>query len=159
MKKKIFTEKTGKNLLMHVILWLLLAIVFVIPIIVAAEDSMSADGVIRTNVFGEIIVSYLINIGTRIKAFEKDYQQTTLRVLGYYTFFYYAFVLIIFLKNSKSDGAFHDIEHGSSDWSENGEQYKVLSKKAGIILAENNFLPVDKPGNVNVLIVGRIRCW
>ena len=69
MKKKIFTEKTGKNLLMHVILWLLLAIVFVIPIIVAAEDSMSADGVIKTNVFGEIIVSYLINIGTRIKAF------------------------------------------------------------------------------------------
>ena len=35
----------------------------------------------------------------------------------------------------------------------------VLSKKEGIILAENNYLPVDKRGNVNVLVVGRIWIW
>ena len=52
-----------------------------------------------------------------------------------------------------------DIEHGSSDWSKNGEQYRVLSNKHGIILAQNNYLPVDKRGNVNVLVVGRIRFW
>ena len=40
-----------------------------------------------------------------------------------------------------------------------GEQYQILSNKAGIILAEKNFLPVDKRGNVNVLVVGRIWCW
>lgn len=49
---------------------------------------------------------------------------------------------------------YDNIEHGSSDWSENGEQYQVLSKKSGIILAENNYLPLDKRGNVNVLVVG-----
>ena len=49
-----------------------------------------------------------------------------------------------------------DIEHGSSDWAE-GEQYSVLSKKKGIVLAEKHYLPVDKRGNVNVLVVGRIR--
>lgn len=159
MKNKIFTNKTGKKLLMHIILWLLLAIVFVIPIIVAGVDSMSAAGVINVNVFGEIVFNYIIDIGSRVKAFEELYKPTTLRILGYYTFFYYAFVLILFLKSSKSDEEFHDIEHGSSDWSVNGEQYKVLSKNSGIILAEKNYLPVDKQGNINVLIVGRIWCW
>jgi len=40
-----------------------------------------------------------------------------------------------------------------------GEQYKILDKNKGIVLAENNYLPVDKRGNVNVLVVGRIRFW
>lgn len=60
---------------------------------------------------------------------------------------------------SKPKNEFTDIEHGSSDWSEGGEQYRILSRKSGIILAENNYLPVDKRGNVNVLVVGRFRFW
>jgi len=54
---------------------------------------------------------------------------------------------------------FQDIENGSSDWSENGEQYTVLNRKKGLILAEKNRLPVDKRGNVNVLVVRRLWCW
>ena len=54
---------------------------------------------------------------------------------------------------------YSDIEHGSSDWSQKGEQYRILSNKKGIILGENNYLPVDKRGNVNVLVVGRIWIW
>lgn len=54
---------------------------------------------------------------------------------------------------------YSDIENGSSDWAEGGEQYRVLSKKEGIILAEKNYLPVDKRGNVNVLVVRRFWCW
>lgn len=54
---------------------------------------------------------------------------------------------------------YEDIENGSSDWSEGGEQYKVLSKNKGIVLAEKNYLPVDKRGNVNVLVVRRFWCW
>ena len=54
---------------------------------------------------------------------------------------------------------FEDIENGSSDWSQNGEQYTVLSKNKGIVLAEKNYLPVDKRGNVNVLVVRRFWCW
>lgn len=45
-------------------------------------------------------------------------------------------------------------EHGSSDWSRGGEQYKVLSRNNGLILAEENYLPLDKKGNLNILIVG-----
>ena len=54
---------------------------------------------------------------------------------------------------------FDGIENGSSDWCTNGEQYSILSNKAGLILAEKNYLPVNKRGNVNVLVVGRIWCW
>lgn len=50
-----------------------------------------------------------------------------------------------------------DIEHGSSDWAAGGEQYSILSNKKGILLAEKHYLPVDKRGNVNVLVVGRFR--
>lgn len=51
-----------------------------------------------------------------------------------------------------------DIEHGSSDWA-SGEEYSVLSKNKGILLAEKHYLPVDKRGNVNVLVVGRFWFW
>ena len=52
---------------------------------------------------------------------------------------------------------FSDIEHGSSDWAQGGEEYQILSPKKGILLAEKHYLPVDKRGNTNVLVVGRIR--
>ena len=51
-----------------------------------------------------------------------------------------------------------DIEHGSSDWA-SGEEYSVLSRNKGILLAEKHYLPVDKRGNVNVLVVGRFWFW
>ena len=72
-----------------------------------------------------------------------------------------AYLVLFFIGFAKSapKNEFSDIEHGSSDWSQRGEQYKVLSKNKGIILAENNYLPLDKRGNVNVLVVGRIRFW
>ena len=65
--------------------------------------------------------------------------------------------MIVFI--AENEGEFTDIEHGSSDWSQRGEQYQILSKNKGIILAEDNYLPLDKRGNVNVLVVGRFRFW
>lgn len=156
--KKLFTEKKKKKLLVYLILWLLLAIVFIIPISVAYKDSLNTRGNLELDSFQSIITGYLTNISIRVKAFSGDYKQNTISVLEYYSFFYLAFGVILILK-SKDDGEYHNIEHGSSDWCENGEQYKVLSKNSGIILAKKNYLPVDKPGNVNVLIVGRIWYW
>ena len=68
-------------------------------------------------------------------------------------------IFIEMLIKSTPKNEYSDIEHGSSDWSQRGEQYKILDKNKGIVLAENNYLPVDKRGNVNVLVVGRIRFW
>ena len=74
-------------------------------------------------------------------------------VVPYFLGFYGLFVLVGIAKAFPKH-EYDDIEHGSSDWSENGEQYKVLSRNKGIVLAEKNYLPVDKRGNVNVLVVG-----
>lgn len=156
--KKLLTEKKKKTILVFLILWLLLAIVFIIPLSVGYMDSLDSKGELNTDSFMSTSGQYILNITTRIKAFQGKYKSNTTSALGYYTFFYAGIMLILFLK-SKDDGDYHDIEHGSSDWCEGGEQYKVLSKNSGIILAQKNYLPVDKPGNVNVLIVGRIWCW
>lgn len=156
--KKLLTEKKKKAILVYMILWLLLAIVFVIPLTVAYKDSLTITGELQMDSLKSIALSYILNIDTRFKAFQQLYKQNTSTALAYYTFAYAGIMLIIFLK-SKNDGDYHDIEHGSSDWCEGGEQYKVLSRNSGIILAQKNYLPVDKPGNVNVLIVGRIWCW
>ena len=74
------------------------------------------------------------------------------------TIIYSVFFFIGFVRSAPKN-EFTDIEHGSSDWSQGGEQYRILNKNKGIILAENNYLPVDKRGNVNVLVVGRFRFW
>ena len=74
-------------------------------------------------------------------------------IVPYFLAFYGIFVLVGIAKAFPKH-EYDDIEHGSSDWSENGEQYKILSKNKGIVLAEKNYLPVDKRGNVNVLVVG-----
>ncbi|MBP3502104.1 MAG: hypothetical protein J6K42_01295 [Clostridia bacterium] len=155
--KKLLTEKNKKTIIVYLILWLLLAIVFVVPLSVAKFDS-TYNSKTNQEAFTSIAGEYLLSLETRIKAFETKYIQNTKTALGYYTVIYAVVMLILFLK-SKDSGEYHDIEHGSSDWCEGGEQYKVLSKNSGIILAEKNYLPVDKPGNVNVLIVGRIWCW
>ena len=71
----------------------------------------------------------------------------------------YVILMLIGFAKTAPKNEYTDIEQGSSDWAKGGEQYNILSKHKGIILAENNYLPVDKRGNVNVLVVGRFRIW
>ena len=102
--------------------------------------------------------SAFLDIGANLgKAFKSEYIGTFWKVNGYVTIGLLFFTVIGFFKVMPKN-EYTDIEHGSSDWA-SGEQYEVLSKKKGIILAENHYLPVDKRGNVNVLVVGRIRFW
>ena len=92
------------------------------------------------------------------KCFSENYFGTFWYIAKWFVAFYGIFIFIGIAKafpKHEYDG----IENGSSDWSENGEQYKVLSKNKGIVLAEKNYLPVDKRGNVNVLVVRRFWCW
>lgn len=70
----------------------------------------------------------------------------------------YIVVGVVILVLYKTDSEYDKIEHGSAGWVENGEQYKVLSKKDGFILAKDHFLPViPKPPeakNGNILVIG-----
>jgi len=115
-------------------------------------------GVFDFGVFIDNIFLYIVSIGDNLgKVFTSEYIGTFWKVNGYCTigllFFAFIGIFKIMPKNE-----YTDIEHGSSDWA-NGEQYQVLNKNKGILLAEKHYLPVDKRGNTNVLVVGRIRIW
>ena len=152
-------KKNRKNFIIFIILWIFIAIVLVSPI---AYSFFKANGAGTTNgiqVFLETFVSSITNpFGTIGNIFSEGAVDSYITTLLIVTVFYAVFFFIGFVRSAPKN-EFTDIEHGSSDWSQRGEQYQILSKNKGIILAENNYLPIDKRGNVNVLVVGRIRFW
>jgi len=69
-------------------------------------------------------------------------------------FVFFAIIIAILEIKNKLKGDYEDIEHGSSGWA-NGDQYQILNKDTGIILAQKNYLTTDnKFINKNVLIIG-----
>ena len=151
-------KKSKKSFILFVILWIFLAIVFVSPFTYSmhkAKMGEKADFAIFAETFGESITNPLKTIGNIFsEGITEDYFSSLLGVTIFYSVFFFIGFIRALPKNEYSD-----IEHGSSDWSQRGEQYEILNKNKGIILAENNYLPVDKRGNVNVLVVGRIWFW
>ena len=134
-------------------IWIALSILFSAPIAVSIVES-SDGGPFDSNAFFSSLFETIGDIGGNLgKIFKSDYAGTYWKVEGYVTLGVLIFFGIGLIK-SMPKNEYTDIEHGSSDWA-NGDQYEVLSKKKGIILAENHYLPVDKRGNVNVLVVGR----
>ena len=146
-------EKNKKYLILFLVLWIVLEIVLIAPMSVAIAESTSAQGQFELanfiENFGKEVSSFtaITRIGSAGagSAFGKGTLWLTILCLV---------VTAIGIIKSKPKNDFENIENGSSDWCEGGEQYKILSKNKGIILAEDNYLPVDKIGNVNVLVVG-----
>lgn len=151
-------NKTKKYFIIYAILWLFMVIVFIMPVGAAiAEGTVNGKFIIST--FMERFMYYVMKpFGSFGKVFLPNYIGSFIGILWKFTFVYLIIVIISIIKNAPKN-EYADIEHGSSDWSQRGEQYRILSNKKGIILGENNYLPVDKRGNVNVLVVGRIRFW
>lgn len=114
-------------------------------------------GAFNMGEFIDKFVGAYTELGTVMGSFA-SYASEFFSLLWKFTALYAVFMFIGFVKTAPKN-AYSDIEQGSSDWANRGEQYKVLSRNKGIILAENNYLPVDKRGNVNVLVVGRFRFW
>ena len=151
-------RRNKRNFIIFAVLWVILSIVLVMPISYSIVNS-TVNGVFNTGKFLTGIFDSITSLGTVIgKIFTANYIGTFFSTLLKFTVLYAIFVLIGLIRTAPKN-EFSDIEHGSSDWSKNGEQYRILSNKKGIILAENNYLPVDKRGNVNVLVVGRFRFW
>ena len=138
-------------------LWAVLVVVFVAPIAYSVVQA-NATGSFNMNTFLEEFFPTVANFSGITKVFGTAYVGTFGKSIVYFTIIYIIFA-IIGLYKSKPKHRYTDIEHGSSDWSEGGEQYKVLNRNKGIILAQENYLPIDKRGNVNVLVVGRFRVW
>ena len=151
-------KKTRKYFIIYAILWLFCVIVFVMPAGAAIAEA-SASGAFDMGQFFTKFTSYAFSpFSSFSKVFTPVYLSSFIGILWKFTFVYLIIAIIGTIRNAPKN-EYADIEHGSSDWSKNGEQYRVLSNKKGIILAEDNYLPVDKRGNVNVLVVGRFRFW
>ena len=144
-------RKNRKYFIIFGILWLFIAIVLIVPITLGANaisiENNLADGIGK---FTQTITNPLEGIKEIISL---NLIESYLKNIGIFTIIY-AIFFIIGVARSAPKHEYTDFEHGSSDWSKNGEQYQVLSNKKGIILADDNYLPVDKRGNVNVLVVG-----
>lgn len=151
-------KKSKKYWTAFSILWLALTIVFVLPLTVTIVES-TIDGKFIIDTFVLNISGNITQVGSNLgKVFKSPYFSMFISILWKYTLVFFI-LMAIGIKKLKPKNEYTDIEHGSSGWAEHGEQYKVLSNKEGIILAEENYLPLNKMGNVNVLIVGRIWCW
>lgn len=154
-------DKVGKNfrknLIIFIIVWCVLTILFVAPVALAIKQATVND-VFEMPIFIESVVPAITSFNAIFRVLSAEYIGTFFNTSLFFTAGF-AIVVIIGLAKSAPKNEYSDIEHGSSDWSENGEQYKILSKNKGLILAQKNYLPVDKRGNVNVLVVGRIRFW
>ena len=149
--KKTFKDNK-KNIILIGVLWIILTIILISPIAYSIVESTD-NGIFSFSKFIEEIFTNIVSFDTITKVFASEYIGTFLKTLLYFTILYAIFT-VIGLFRSKPKSEYTDIEHGSSDWSEGGEQYKVLSKNKGILLAKDNYLPLDKRGNINVLVVG-----
>ena len=151
-------RRNRNNFIIFAILWIFIAIVFVSPF--AHSQFMASQGkTFDLQIFIETFVDAIARpFQTFGKVFSEGATDNYISTLLITTIFYSVFFFIGFVRSAPKN-EFSDIEHGSSDWSQRGEQYQILNKNKGIILAEDNYLPVDKRGNVNVLVVGRFRFW
>ena len=144
-------NKSKKYFIIYAILWVFISIVLIMPITIGIHEIK-----VQQNISAgfEKIIELIPNIGKSISVItnEKIWGEY-FKNEGLFTILY-AILMTIGIIKAAPKNEYTDIEHGSSDWSKNGEQYAVLNNKKGIILAENNYLPEDKRGNVNVLVVG-----
>ena len=141
------------TIIIATILWLLLAIVFIMPFTCGQCENVlrkKFDSVAFANVFSKAASNPALGFSQLIK--RGQFGRYLKNLFGFTLF--YTIVVAIGIFQMRPKHRYDGMEHGSSDWSEHGEQYKILSKKAGIILSEKNYLPLDKRGNVNVLVVG-----
>ncbi len=156
-KVKNALKKSKMALIIATAIWIALSILLSAPIAVSIKEA-TINNVFNSDKFFEVLFSNFNAIGSNIsKIFLPSYSPIYWKVEGCLTIGVLIMLVVGILK-SMPKNEYTDIEHGSSDWA-SGEQYSVLSKKKGILLAENHYLPVDKRGNVNVLVVGRFRIW
>ena len=147
MKNKLYNLE--KYTIIGLILWLVIDIVLIAPLAVAITEAKANPTVNLIECFIEEVTTFT--------SFTRVFNGNTLGtfIKGILVAFVFAVFLVYkALSKDKPFNEFKNIEHGSSGWCKDGEQYRILNKKEGIILAEDNYLPVDKMGNINVLVMG-----
>ena len=111
------------SLIVIAVLWIVLTIILVSPIaysIVEATD----NGIFNLNTFFQQIFPAITSFNKFFVMFDSKYIGTFLNTLLYFSIAYTIFC-VIGLYRSKPKNEYADIEHGSSDWSAHGEQYRI----------------------------------
>ena len=152
-KIKKVIERNKVAFILVTILWVALAITFIMPVTCGSYAATRGGG-FDMDAFFNYFSKAVANIGDGFQSMVKHnlifaYLKNLLGLT-----LLYILVIVVGIIRTMPKHRYDDIEHGSSDWSSHGEQYQILNRKEGILLAENNYLPVDKRGNVNVLVVG-----
>ena len=149
--KKFNFDKIKKVGIIILILWFLTEIFLISPISVSVGEDTVKSVEDTTTVLERLFVNISsFNTITKLGKYFTSGKFVFFSVIN--TIFWLIIMSIATIK--ARDNEYQDIEHGSADWAKNGEQYTILSKKEGIILAKENFLPLNKNGNINVLVVG-----
>ena len=155
-KFKSFMGKLKKNILWYIVVWLVLVILLVAPVTYTRTQA-GIQGISllegMTLNFADNFLKFPIT-----KVLEEPYVNDFIKGVEYFSVVY-LIIMCYAIYKTLPKSAYDSIEHGSSDWCAPGEQYKILSKKNVLILAKDNYLPIDKTGNINVLIVGRFWFW
>ena len=144
-------RRNKKYFILFTILWLFIAIVLIVPLVFAYNIPVPEGSSLGP--LGMFVDAMKNPFKALAEIAANGYMGSYFKSLGIFSIIF-AIFFIVGVARSAPKNEYTDFEHGSSDWSKNGEQYAVLNSKKGIILAENNYLPVDKRGNVNVLVVG-----
>ena len=144
-------RRNKKFFIIFGILWFFAAIVLIMPITLGYNIiDKTGDATVGMSTFVSAMTNPFKGFAELVS---NGFLPAYIKTLVGFTLVY-AIFFIIGVARSAPKNEYTDFEHGSSDWSKNGEQYQILSNKKGIILAEDNYLPTDKRGNVNVLVVG-----
>ena len=147
-----YIKKHKVSLIVLLVIWLIAEIFLIAPIACTAGQS-TVNGTFNLTLFIENIIPNIASMNSFFKVFTANaFPVFQLGTVILTVALIICFGIGIYKARSKSE--FDKIEHGSSDWTQNGEQYRVLSKNKGLILAKDNYLPLNKVGNVNVLLVG-----
>ena len=147
-----YLKKNKASLIIAIVIWLFAIIFLIAPLSYSIYNSI-INGVFNLEAFFQNFIPDIAALWRITKVFNPEIIGIFFRWSVFFTFFYIICVAIGMWK-ARSKGEYDSIEHGSSDWCQGGEQYRILSKNSGLILAENHRLPLDKIGNINVLIVG-----
>ena len=144
-------DKIKKVGILIAILWLLSEIFIISPIAVSIGEDVAKNIGDSSTILEKIFIN--MSSFSSVTKLGKYFVSGKFMLLTVVHTIFWLIIMVIAVMKSR-DNEYQDIEHGSADWAKNGEQYSVLSKKEGIILAKENFLPLNKRGNINVLVVG-----
>lgn len=144
------SKKLKVGIISIALFWLALVLFFGMPLGISINQAIIAN---RPDIVA--IINNFIGNFTKFNEYFTifNYQTNVFGNIVLFITIVSVVVFIMFLIKNKPKGEYDKIEHGSAGWA-SGDQYSILSKNQGIILGKNNYLPLNKRGNLNILVVG-----